>query len=252
MKIAIIYYSTYGHVGKLSATALEALKEANVEADLFQVPETLPQEVLDKMYAPPKDDSIPIITVEDLTKYDGFLFGLPTRFGNLPAQFKSFWDQTGGLWANGALNGKPFGIFVSTGTPGGGQEATFRNSLSSFIHHGMIYVPLGYGEAFPLLTNLEEVHGGSPWGAGAYAGADGSRQPSELELKLVQIQAKNFASVVEKFTSTKPAEVPAEKKVSEKVAEKEPEKVEQSTARQAQQKPAVKEDDSFCSKCIIM
>jgi NAD(P)H dehydrogenase (quinone) len=113
------------------------------------------------MYAAPKPD-IPVATLETLTEYDFFLFGIPTRFGNFPAQWKAFWDQTGGLWSKGALVGKMFGAFCSTASPGGGQEATILQSLSVSVHHGMVFVPLGY--QVPGITNLEEVHGGSPWG----------------------------------------------------------------------------------------
>ncbi|EGV61166.1 flavodoxin-like fold protein [Yamadazyma tenuis] len=197
-KIAIIYYSTWSHVYQSSLEIQKGIKEAGGEADIFQVKETLSDEVLTTLYAAPKAD-VPEATVDTLKEYDAFVFGIPTRFGNFPAQWKVFWDQTGGLWASGALYGKPFGLFVSTGTPGGGQESTFMNALSSFIHHGMVYVPLGYGEAFPLLTNLDEVHGGSPWGAGTFAGADGSRQPSDLEKKIHQVQGKNFYAVAKKL-----------------------------------------------------
>lgn len=197
-KIAIIYYSTWSHIAGNALEILKGIEEAGGKADLFQVKETLPDEVLKKMYAAPKSD-VPEATIDTLTEYDAFLFGIPTRYGNFPAQWKTFWDQTGGLWASGALQGKPFGVFVSTGTPGGGQEATVMNVLSSFVHHGMIYVPLGYGEAFPLLTNLDEVHGSSPWGAGSFAAGDGSRKTSELEKKIHRVQGKYFYGVATKF-----------------------------------------------------
>lgn len=148
------------------------------------------------MHAPGKPADIPVITAADLTEFDGFLFGFSTRFGTYPAQFKEFWDSTGGLWASGALHGKYFGIFVSTGSPNGGQEVAIRNSLSNFVHHGLIYVPLGYKNVFGELGNLEEVHGGSPWGAGALAGGDGSRQFSDLELEVGFTQGKTFAETV--------------------------------------------------------
>lgn len=149
------------------------------------------------MHAPPKSAD-PIITNDVLTQYDAFLFGIPTRYGNFPAQWKSFWDATGGLWATGALHGKYAGLFVSTGTPGGGQEVTALNALSTLTHHGLIYVPLGYKHTFADLTNLEEVHGGSPWGSGTFAGGDGSRQPSALELKIAHTQGQTFYETVAK------------------------------------------------------
>lgn len=120
------------------------------------------------MHAPPKRD-YPIITPAELTQYDAFLFGIPTRYGNFPAQWKVFWDATGQLWATGALQGKYAGVFVSTGTPGGGQETTVLHTIGTLTHHGMIFVPLGYKNAMPHLSRLDEIHGGSPWGAGSLA-----------------------------------------------------------------------------------
>ena len=194
-KIAIIYYTTWGHVRNIALSVQAGVKAAGGEADLFQIPETLSDEVLEKMHAPAKPED-PIATPETLKGYDGFLFGIPTRFGNFPAQWKAFWDATGGLWSTGALHGKYAGIFVSTGTPGGGQEITVLNALSVLAHHGLIYVPLGYKNSFAQLTNIEEVHGGSPWGAGAYANSDGSRTASALELEVAEIQGKSFYETV--------------------------------------------------------
>ncbi|ANB15094.1 Pst2p [Sugiyamaella lignohabitans] len=197
-KVAIIYYSTYGHIRNLALSVQKGVKEAGLEADIFQIPETLPQEVLETIHAPPKSDD-PIATNDTLKEYDAFLFGIPTRFGNFPSQWKAFWDGTGGLWASGALYGKYAGVFVSTGTQGGGQEVTILNSLSTLAHHGIIYVPLGYKNTFALLTNLEEIHGGSAWGAGQFAGPDGSRQASKLELEVAEIQGKSFAEHLSKI-----------------------------------------------------
>jgi NAD(P)H:quinone oxidoreductase type IV len=135
---------------------------------LFRIAETLPEEVLTKMHAPPKPD-YPIADATTLTEYDAFIFGVPTRYGNFPAQWKTFWDGTGQLWASGALWGKFAGIFVSTGTPGGGQESTALAIQSTLVHHGISFVPLGYKTVFPILANLDEVRGGSPWGAGTFA-----------------------------------------------------------------------------------
>jgi NAD(P)H dehydrogenase (quinone) len=136
---------------------------------VIRIPETLPQEVLDKMHAP-KKSSVPVLEKpEQLLDYDAVLFGIPTRYGNFPAQWKAFWDRTGGIWATGGFYGRYAGLFVSTGTLGGGQESTALASMSTLSHHGFIYVPLGYKTAFPLLSNLDEVHGGSAWGAGTFA-----------------------------------------------------------------------------------
>ncbi|GMG00801.1 unnamed protein product [Aspergillus oryzae var. brunneus] len=133
-----------------------------------RIAETLPKEVLDKMHAPDKKDH-PIANPEKLKEYDAVLFGIPTRYGNFPAQWKAFWDHTGGIWATGGYWGKYAGLFVSTGTLGGGQESTAIAAMSTLAHHGFIYVPLGYKTMFAQLSNLQEIHGGSAWGAGTFA-----------------------------------------------------------------------------------
>ncbi|KAJ7617326.1 NADH-quinone oxidoreductase [Roridomyces roridus] len=196
-KIAIIIYSMYGHIAKLAEAEKKGIEAAGGNAEIFQIPETLPQEVLTKMYAPAKPD-YPIIDADKLATFDAFLFGIPTRYGNFPGQWKAFWDTTGGLWSKGALAGKYAGAFVSTAGQGGGQETTIQNSISTLAHHGVIFVPFGYATAFPQLTSLDEVHGGSPWGAGTLAGPDGSRQPTALELEVAGIQGKSFYNIVSK------------------------------------------------------
>ncbi|CDO95535.1 unnamed protein product [Kluyveromyces dobzhanskii CBS 2104] len=197
VKVAIIIYSMYGHVAKTAESEKKGIEAAGGEADIYQVPETLSKEVLALMHAPAKPD-YPIASPATLTEYDAFLFGVPTRFGNFPAQWKAFWDATGGLWSQGSLHGKVAGFFVSTGT-GGGNEVTIVNALSTLAHHGIIFVPLGYKNVFGELTNMDEPHGGSPWGAGTLAGADGSRTPSDLELKVHEIQGKTFYETIQKF-----------------------------------------------------
>lgn len=160
----------YGHIQQLAEAEAEGIKAAGGTVDLFRVPETLPQEVLGKMHAPAKDEKIPEIpSPNTLAEYDGFLLGIPTRYGNFPAQWKAFWDQTGGLWQKQSLYGKFAGVFISTGSLGGGQESTALASMSTLAHHGIIFVPLGYKPAGEQLGNLTEVHGGSPWGAGTFA-----------------------------------------------------------------------------------
>ena len=187
------------------ATLAEAVKEGiestGNNATIYQVKETLPEEVLQKMYAPAKPD-YPIATIEDLTEADGILFGVPTRFGAFPSQLKEFIDSMGGVWSSGALYHKPSGVFTSTGT-GGGQETTIVSLLSTFAHHGMLYVPLGYKETMEDLRNVEDVNGGSAWGAATLANSDGSRQPSELELKVARAQGSEFGRAVHKLTRTK-------------------------------------------------
>ncbi|KAK9247425.1 flavoprotein-like protein [Lipomyces tetrasporus] len=196
-RVAIIIYSMYGHIAGLAEAVKVGVESAGGRAAIYQVPETLSPEVLAKMRAPAKKD-YPIATNETLTSHDAFLFGIPTRYGTYPAQWKSFWDATGGIWASGGLIGKSAGIFVSTGTPQGGQETTALNSLSVLVHHGITFVPAGY-RAFGQMANFNEVHGGSPWGAGTYAGADGSRQPTALEKEIAEIQGTGFYKYIEKL-----------------------------------------------------
>ncbi|KNG46570.1 benzoquinone reductase [Stemphylium lycopersici] len=198
-KIAIVYYSMYGHIKQLADAELKGIQEAGGDAKLFQVAETLPEEVLQKMYAAPKATDVAVLDDPAvLEEFDGVLFGVPTRYGNMPAQYKTFWDKTGKQWQQGSFWGKYAGLFVSTGTQGGGQESTCLACMSTLAHHGFIYVPLGYKTTFAQLSNLEEVHGGSAWGAGTFAGGDGSRQPSALELSVAQAQGKAFYEAVAK------------------------------------------------------
>ncbi|QKX53258.1 uncharacterized protein TRUGW13939_00334 [Talaromyces rugulosus] len=198
-KIAIVFYSMYGHIVKLAEAEKKGIEAAGGKVDVYQIAETLPQEALSKMHAPPKTD-YPIADPSTLLEYDAVLFGIPTRYGNFPAQWKAFWDHTGGIWASGGYWGKYAGVFISTASPGGGQESTALSSMSTLAHHGFNYVPLGYKHTFAQLTNLDEVHGGSPWGAGTFAAADGSRQPSALELEIAEIQGKTFYERVSKVS----------------------------------------------------
>lgn len=160
----------YGHVEILAKAEAEGIKAAGGTCDLYRIEETLPQEVLTKMHAPTPSGEIPVLTdPKTLEQYDGFLFGIPTRYGNFPAQWKAFWDKTGGQWQTGGYWGKYAGLFVSTATMGGGQESTAIAAMSTLSHHGMIYVPLGYKTVFHLLGDNSEVRGGSAWGAGTFA-----------------------------------------------------------------------------------
>lgn len=208
MKVAIITYSLYGHITELAKAIKLGVEESGAAAqvDILRLSETLSDDLLEALSAPPKPSDIREVTHADLETYDAFLFGLPTRFGNFPSQFASFWDGTGPLWALGALHGKPVGFFVSTGTVGGGQEITIRNFLPNVVHHGLVYIPLPYGAA-PGLFNMDEPRGGSPWGAGTFAGADGSRQPTELELQTARDQGKFFAPTALKIVSARTTNV---------------------------------------------
>ncbi|TFK36589.1 NADH-quinone oxidoreductase [Crucibulum laeve] len=194
-RVAVVVYSMYGHIAKMAESVKAGIISAGGSADILQVPETLPKEILERLNAPPKPN-YPVISSGHLLEYDAFLFGIPTRYGNMPAQWKAFWDSTGHLWSRGRLSGKYAALFVSTASLGGGQEATAMNTLSTLAHHGMIYVPFGYAHAFEEMAGLQEVRGGSPWGSGTLAGGDGSRQPSELELELAKVQGRSFYDVV--------------------------------------------------------
>ncbi|OJD21282.1 NAD(P)H:quinone oxidoreductase, type IV [Blastomyces percursus] len=196
-KIAIVFYSMYGHIQQLAEAEKRGIESAGGTADVYQIAETLTQDVLDKMHAPAKS-SYPIAEPSTLLSYDAVLLGIPTRYGNFPAQWKAFWDKTGSIWASGGYWGKYVGLFVSTGTPGGGQESTNIAAMSTLAHHGFIYVPLGYKTVMPILANLNEVRGGSAWGAGTFAGVDGSRQPSALEIQLAEEQGAQFYKTVSK------------------------------------------------------
>ncbi|GLJ32739.1 hypothetical protein SUGI_0659110 [Cryptomeria japonica] len=197
VKVYIAYYSMYGHVEKLAQEIKKgAASVEGVEATLWQVPETLPEEVLVKMGATPKGEA-PIIEPQQLADADGLVFGFPTRFGMMAAQFKAFLDATGGLWRTQQLAGKPAGIFLSTGSQGGGQETTALTAITQLVHHGMIYVPIGYTFGAGMFE-MEQVKGGSPYGSGTYAG-DGSRQPTKLELEQAFHQGKHIATITKKL-----------------------------------------------------
>lgn len=268
MKVAIIIYSTYGHVVTMARAVKEGAERAGIasQVDILQVPETLSDEILEVLHAPPKATDIPVASSKKLLEYDAYIFGTAIRFGHAAAQLYSYWDTTGGIWAKGKLHGKPAGVFVSGGTPGGGQEAAIRNFLEYFVHHGIVYIPFGYATAFPLLSNMDEVHGGSPYGAGTYAATDGSRQPTELELNMAALQGESFVKQGIKFVETlrensKPI-APKEEEV-EVVAEpedkkpkdvKKPAPATATPAARANQSSASPEpkDKTSCSKCSIM
>ncbi|KAI5081630.1 hypothetical protein GOP47_0001373 [Adiantum capillus-veneris] len=200
LQVFIIYYSMYGHVetlAKAMKTGVDSVE--GVEGYLYRVEETLPHHILEQLgAAPTKDKSVPIISAKELTEADGFIFGFPTRFGAMAAQMKAFFDSTGSLWQGQLLAGKPAGLFVSTATQGGGQESTILTSITQLVHHGMLFVPIGYTFGDNMFK-LDEVRGGSPYGAGTFAGSDGSRAPSKTELALAQHQGKYTASVVKRM-----------------------------------------------------
>ncbi|CAG8591614.1 13301_t:CDS:2 [Funneliformis mosseae] len=192
----------YTHVYQLAQEIKKGIEstDSSIQLDLYQVPETLPQEVLTKMYAPPKPE-LPIITPEVLAEADGILFGFPTRFGSMPAQFKSFLDSTGKLWSSGSLNNKFAGIFSSTATQHGGQETTAYTAITYLAHHGIIYVPLV--SKLPYFGQTDEIIGGGPWGSGTITGSDASRPVSDREKEIARDQGKHFAEVVSTYVKGK-------------------------------------------------
>ncbi|GAB2283128.1 hypothetical protein Dimus_017658 [Dionaea muscipula] len=198
LKVFIVFYSMYGHVEGLARRMKKGVDGVEgVEGVLYRVPETLPDEVLEQMKAPPKDDSIPEVSAAELDKADGVLFGFPTRYGSMAAQMKAFFDSTGQLWKEQKLAGKPAGFFVSTGTQGGGQETTAWTAITQLAHHGMLFVPIGYTFGAGMFK-MDTIRGGSPYGAGVFAG-DGTREPSDAELSLAEHQGKYMAAVVKRL-----------------------------------------------------
>lgn len=201
-KIYVVFYSMYGHVYKLAeAIAAGANEEEGVEAQLFQVPELVPNDVLRKSGAFDARQSfahIPVIEPKQLA--DALIFGTPTRFGMMSAQMRNFLDQTGGLWAQNALVGKVGSVFVSTASQHGGQETTITSFHTTLLHHGMIIAGVPYVEK--RLTSMDEITGGSPYGAGTLAG-DGSRQPSENELAIARFQGRYVARIAKQIKDLK-------------------------------------------------
>ena len=191
----MLYYSMYGHVETLAYAVAEGVQAGGGEAIVKRVPETMPPEVAEK-YGVKLDQKAPVADPKELGEYDAIIVGTPTRFGNMTAQMRNFWDQTGKLWQSGALVGKVAGVFTSTGT-GGGNESTVITTLTTLIHHGMVFVGLPY--SCPELTDISEVKGGSPWGAATIAGPDGSRQPSEKELAQARFQGRHIAKIAAKL-----------------------------------------------------
>ena len=201
-KIAILEYSMYGHINQLSRSIRKGIESVGAEVEHLRCAETLPPEVLEKMHAPPKPEDVLEMTtgnVSDLNHYDGIMFGISARFGGIPAQMKTIMDATGGLWQSGKLVGKTAGVFQGTGTMQGGQETVAMNCMSFFAHQGMVFIPLGYTD--PQAFSYEEIHGASPWGSGTYAGPDGSRQPTSMELSIAENHGKHFANLTTKLSA---------------------------------------------------
>jgi NAD(P)H dehydrogenase (quinone) len=203
MKVLIVYYSTYGHIQKMAEAIAAGVQEvAGAEATLRRVPETLPQAVLENMGAADAQQAqaqVPICTVEELAAADAVIFGTPTRFGNMCGQMRQFLDATGQLWAQGALVGKVGSVFTSSATQHGGQESTILSFHVSLLHHGFVIVGLPY--AFQGQMRIDEVTGGSPYGATTIAGGPGERMPSENELEGARFQGRHVAQIASKLTA---------------------------------------------------
>ncbi|MFY8106304.1 MAG: NAD(P)H:quinone oxidoreductase [Elstera sp.] len=195
-KILVLYHSSWGHIETMAEEVAKGARDVpGVEVTIKRVPELVPEEVA-KQFHMKLDQAAPIATPAELADYDAIIFGAPTRFGNVSSQLRNFMDQTGGLWAKGALIGKIGSIFTSTGT-GGGNESTILTFIPTLLHHGMVYVGLPYSA--PELGDISEVRGGSPYGAATIAGATGERQPSEKEKSLARFQGKHVATLTAKL-----------------------------------------------------
>jgi NAD(P)H:quinone oxidoreductase type IV len=201
MKIQVVFYSMYGHVHQMAeAVAAGAREVAGADVSLFQVAELVPDAALERTGAKKIREGfadIPVAQPAQLADADAIIFGTPTRFGNMAAQMRNFLDQTGGLWAKGALIGKVGSVFVSTGTQHGGQETTITSFHTTLLHLGMVIVGVPY--SCQELQNMDEITGGSPYGAGTLAGGDGSRQPSENELAIARFQGRHVAEITAKL-----------------------------------------------------
>lgn len=197
-KVLVLYYSSYGHIETMAQAVAEGVREAGAEAVIKRVPELVPEEVARKSGFK-LDQAAPIATVDELPSYDAIILGVPTRFGNMPAQMKNFLDQTGGLWFQGKLIGKVGSVFTSTATQHGGQESTILSTQIVLLHQGMVIVGLPY--SFQGQMSLSEITGGSPYGASTIAAGDGSRQPSENELAGARFQGKHVAGIAAKLAS---------------------------------------------------
>ena len=201
MKVQVVFYSMYGHIYRMAEAVVAGAREVpGAEVTLFQVPELVPDAVLEKSGAKQTRAAfahVPVMRVDQLPEADALIFGTPTRFGNMCAQMRNFLDQTGGLWVKGALIGKVGSVFASTGTQHGGQETTITSFHTTLLHLGIIVVGVPY--SCQGLLNMKEITGGTPYGATTLAGSDGSRQPSANELTIARFQGKHVAELAAQF-----------------------------------------------------
>jgi len=197
-KVLVLYYSSYGHIRQMAEAEADGARSVpGVEVDLRRVPETVPAEI--RVQAGFVEDDTPEAKVSDLPDYDAIIVGTPTRFGNMAAQMKQFFDMAGGLWAQNALVGKVGGVFTSTGSQHGGHEAAVLSTQLPLMHFGMLVTGLPY--TFAGQTRMDEIVGGSPYGAGTVAGGDGSRQPSATELDGARFQGRHVAQIAARLAS---------------------------------------------------
>lgn len=197
-KVLVLYYSSYGHIEIMAQAVAEGARSAGATVDLKRVPETAPAEIAKAAHFK-IDQAAPVATVAELADYDAIIVGCPTRFGRMPSQMASFLDQASGLWARGALHGKVGGAFTSTATQHGGQEVTLFSVITNLLHFGMIIVGLPYSHQGQM--TLDEIVGGSPYGATTIAGGQGQRQPSAIELDGARFQGKLIAETANKLFS---------------------------------------------------
>ena len=195
-KVLVLYYSTYGHIEQMAEAVAAGAREAGADVSVKRVPETVPEEVARNGHFK-LDQAAPVATVAELETYDAIILGTPTRYGRISSQLASFLDQTGGLWARGALNGKVGAAFTSTASQHGGQETTLFSLITNLLHLGLVVVGLPY--SFQGQLKLDEVTGGSPYGATTIAAGDGSRQPSETELAGARFQGRLVAETAAKL-----------------------------------------------------
>lgn len=198
VKVLVLYHSMYGHIETMAQSVAQGARNVEgVEVTVKRVPETMDAEAF-KAAQGKADQAAPIASPNELGDYDAIIVGTPTRFGNMSGQMRTFLDQTGGLWAKGALVGKVASVFTSTGT-GGGQETTIASTWTTLAHHGMVIVPIGYSH--PALFDITQVGGGTPYGASTIAGGDGSRQPDERELEIARHQGEYVAKFARKLAN---------------------------------------------------
>lgn len=195
-KVLVLYYSSYGHIETMAQAVADGARSGGADVAVKRVPELVPEAAAKAAHFK-VDQAAPLATIEELPDYDAIIIGVPTRFGGMPAQMKNFLDQTGGLWVTGKLIGKIGAVFTSTGSQHGGQESTILSTHTLLLHHGMVIVGLPYSWAGQM--KLDEITGGSPYGATTIAGADGTRQPSLNELEGARFQGKHVASIAAKL-----------------------------------------------------